>query len=164
MWDVIDNLWDHTLRGGMESIQNQRNTIETYFRTIPSSPNGSFDWNGVNFELIQTIHVVDDRRIVPSAGLRFKTEKGRNVLITGDTQHAPNQIMSYYQDADVIFQDCEMLEYSGSIHAQLHELNNLPEDIKVKMWLIHHNNSVSNKEAEEMGFLGLVTSGQEFDL
>ena len=165
MWEVIHNLWDHTLRGGMESIQNQRNVLETYFHPCPTPPNGSFKWCGTTFEIVQTIHVVDDRRIVPSAGVRFHT--GSNmVFITGDTQYAPNQIMSYYKDADVIFQDCEIATYPGSVHAQLRELAELPEEIKAKMWLVHYDGDLEHEYVKGLnkGFRGFVKEGQVFDL
>lgn len=163
MWEVIYNMWEHTLKGGMESIQNQRNTLETFFDPYQIPPNGKFEWGGTTFELIQTVHVVDDRRIVPSAGLRFVSpDTGKRVFITGDTQFCPNQIMSYYQTSDIIFQDCEMLKYPGSVHAQYHELKTLPDEIKAKMYLTHHD--TPGFLFKEDGFLGFTFEGQEIDV
>lgn len=163
LWEVIHNLWDHTLKGGMESIQNQRNTLNTFFDPCPVPPNGSFMWKNIMFQLVQTIHVVDDRRIVPSAGLIFHTDT-KSVFITGDTQFAPNQIMSYYQSVDLIIQDCEVAQYPGSVHAQYHELCTLPSDIKRKMWLIHYDTHLEQDNVQLDGFAGAVVEGQEFEV
>jgi len=166
LWDVIYGLWEHTLKGGMESIQNQRNTLETFFNSHPVPPNGGFSWWDVNFELVQTVHVVDDRRIVPSAGLRFVSpDTGKRVFITGDTQFCPNQIMSYYQTADIIFQDCEVAKYPGSVHAQFHELCTLPDDVKEKMYLVHYDSIISPEDVHKNGFVkGFINTGQEIEV
>jgi len=161
--EVLENLWRQTLSGGMESIQGQQNTLETFFRTNYIPPNGSFMWNAdakdfITFNLVQTVHVVDDRRIKPSFGLMFAIN-GINIFYTGDTQFAPNQIMTYYEQADVIFQDCELASYPNSVHAQYHQLQTLPDSIKRKMWLYHYNGELPT---ESSGFLGFVKKGQVF--
>jgi ribonuclease BN (tRNA processing enzyme) len=161
--EVLENLWKQTLSGGMESLQGQRNALESYFNTVYIPPNGSFVWTPnpqtkINFNLVQTVHVVDDRRIKPSFGLMFDIN-GVKVFYTGDTQFAPNQIMTYYEQADVIFQDCELAVYPNSVHAQYHQLMSLPEAIKKKMWLYHYNGELPKEPA---GFRGFVKKGQSF--
>lgn len=167
LWEVIEGLWDKVLRGGMESIQNATTNLDTYFDPHRITPNGSFRWNSTKYDLVQTVHVVDNRRIVPSAGLRFKSDKNIRVFITGDTQFAPNQIMSYYLDSDLIIQDCELASYPGSVHAQYDELKTLPEEVKKKMWLIHCDAELSDgilESAISDGFAGFVREGQVFEV
>ena len=114
----------------------------------------------LEFDLIQTVHVVDDRRIKPSYGLIFETD-GKTVFITGDTQYAPNQLLTFYQRSDVIFHDCELAEYPNSVHAQYHELVKLPEDVKSRMWLYHNDGPQPDAKAD--GFAGFVQKGDMFD-
>jgi hypothetical protein len=73
----------------------------------------------------------------------------------------------FYAEADIIFHDCKIANYPNSVHAQLHQLETLTEDVKSKMWLYHY--SLNDKSYEELneeikakGFAGLVKEGQEF--
>jgi ribonuclease BN (tRNA processing enzyme) len=166
--EVLETLWKNVLSGGMESIQGQRNSLETYFKPKYVPPNGKFCWtvndaNGkykTEFYLVQTVHVVDDRRIKPSFGMMFDVN-GKRIFYTGDTQFAPNQIMTYYEQSDVIFQDCELADYPNSVHAQYRQLITLPEDIRNKMWLYHYNGNIPDASID--GFLGFVKKGQIFE-
>jgi ribonuclease BN (tRNA processing enzyme) len=165
--EIMENLWNNTLRGGMESIQGRTCNIDTYFESEKVAPNGSFMFYGTKFELIQTVHVVDNRRIQPSYGLMFN-ENGKCIFISGDAQSNPNQMMYFYEKANFIFHDCEFENYPQSVHAQFHELCELPVKIKSKMWLYHY--MLNDKSFEELakeviqnGFAGLVRRGQEFN-
>lgn len=160
--EILDNLWRHSLSGGMESLQGHRNRLSSYYDTYPIHPNGKFQWGGLDFDLVQTVHVVDNRRIKPSFGLMF-VMNGKRIFYTGDTQFNPNQIWAYYRQADVIFQDCELMKYPESVHAQYHELCTLPEEFRKKMWLYHYGGATLPDDWEEKGFLGFVKKGQEFE-
>lgn len=160
--EVLETLWKKSLSGGLESIQNKRNTLHSYFAVNKIRPNGHFKWHDMMFEIIQTLHVTDDRRIQPSYGLMMYTKKDTPIFWTGDTQFAPNQIWAFYRDAKVIFHDCEIANYPESVHAQYRELCTLPVEFKNKMWLYHYGGELP-KDWEEQGFLGFVKKGQEFD-
>jgi ribonuclease BN (tRNA processing enzyme) len=167
---VMDELWDNSLRGGMRTLQGKSASLDTYFNPVYLQDSGSFMLDSyIKYEIIQTIHVIDDRRFMPSYGLMLTnvrdTELGK-IFITGDTQLAPNQMMSFYEQAHVIFHDCELAEYPNSVHAQYHELKKLPDTIKAKMWLYHY---ILNDDYPELpdavadGFLGFVKRGDSFD-
>jgi ribonuclease BN (tRNA processing enzyme) len=166
--EVLESLWENSLKGGMESIQGQVNTLETFFNPSYISPNGSFNCLGLEFNLVQVIHVVDNRRFVPCYGLMF-SHNDKKVFITGDTQYSPNQLLTYYQQSDIIFHDCEFANYPNSVHAQFHQLCELDPSIKSKMWLYHYmlgdaTYEELEKEVLEAGFVGLVKRGQEFEI
>lgn len=163
--EILDRLWKKSLSGGLESIQNKRNHLNSYFEPFPIKPNGEFIWNGVKFQLVQTLHVIDDRRIQPSYGLNIISSNGKIIFWTGDTQFAPNQIWSFYRDAEIIFHDCELAKYPESVHAQYHELCTLPLEFKNKMWLYHYSSDFDSlpPDWKEQGFLGFVSKGQIFD-
>lgn len=134
-YHVLDELWDNNLKAGMRSLQGQTATMETYFDTIYLTDNDCFNIGSIRVNIVQTIHVIDGRRFMPSYGLMLeKSDKSKKVLITGDSQCAPNQLMTFYEQADVIFQDCELAKYNNSVHAQYHELCALPPQIKEKMY------------------------------
>jgi len=165
---VIDELWDNNLKAGMRSLQRTTATLDTYFNVKYTKDSGSFNIGLVTCEIVQTIHVIDDRRFMPSYGLMLKdTESGKTVFISGDSQLAPNQMMSFYQQADVIFHDCECKKYPNSVHAQYHELCGLPAEIKAKMWLYHYTTdggAIELPNAVVDGFLGFVKRGDVYEL
>jgi ribonuclease BN (tRNA processing enzyme) len=157
---LVDDLWNHVLSGGLRSIQSTIANLNTYFNVYPVKKNGSFIWEGINFQLIQTVHIMNGFCIVPSFGLLFHI--GHTcILITADTQFFPNQMMAFYQMADIIFHDCETKENASGVHSKYEELCTLDSDIKAKMWLYHYNPGPL-PDAVKDGFRGFIKKGQEF--
>lgn len=160
---IAKDLWDKSLAGGMESIQGEVADLNTYFNVEKVQPNGSFEWEGIVFELVQVIHIMNGYVFVPSFGLMFTLQQnGEDVTVfwTSDTQHAPNQIMDFYNNADVIFQDCETSFKSG-VHAHYDELKTLPAVVKNKMWLYHYNKGKTQDPTTD-GFRGFVECRHRF--
>jgi ribonuclease BN (tRNA processing enzyme) len=162
---VLESGWDNTWKGGMKSIEGKMTTLETFFDTVYLEDNGVYDFYGTEIKIIQTVHIVDDRKIVPSYGIMFNNYLGETIFITGDSQMNPNQLRKYYDEADIIFHDCELADYDNSVHAQYNKLKTLPGDIKDKMWLYHYttqNGTIELPEAVVDGFMGFVKRGDEF--
>ena len=103
--------------------------------------------------------------IVPSFGLMvtdWKTNK--KIFFTGDTQFCPNQIMDFYEQADLIIQDCEYLYFDGKavksgVHAHYEDLKTLPNEIKAKMILSHYQDGMDCFPIEYDGFSRLAKKG-----
>jgi len=175
-WEVIHELWNNCLKAGLESIQGQTNKLDSYFTVCSVPPNGIVNISncGVSLakiKIVQTVHVIDDRRIKPSTGIIIEdlyTEK--KVFITGDMQFCPEQIRTFYDQVDYIFQDCELAEYPNSVHAQYHQLKTLPEEIRNKMFFGHYDSSddrtggCPEEEAKELGFRGFLKAGQVIEI
>ncbi len=159
---LVDNLWNNVLSGGLSTLQNKIVSLDTYFSVHVVEKNQSFVWENISFQLVQTLHYMNSFVIAPSFGLFF-TINGKNVFITSDTQFFPNCFLSFYQSADIIFHDCQTLPARCAIHAQYHELQTLPEDIRGKMWLYHYDSERGHNAVKD-GFLGFVKKGQVFDL
>ena len=156
-----DRLWNNTLSGGLKTLQCVKPTIETYFNVHAVGTNATFTWEGVKFQLIQTIHTMDGFALMPSFGLFFKLN-GQRIFITTDTQHAPSQMEDYYGISDIIFQDCEMLKRKTGVHANYMDLKHLPAATRKKMWLYHYN-AGKKPDVKKAGFLGLVKPKQVFE-
>lgn len=170
--NVMYSLWNHGLRGGMESIQTKMVTLTEYFDCEPVYENGSFVWEGILFTPVQTVHVVAGYTIKHSYGLLIQNRNGDNgfvgdaeterygkvTFITTDTQFAPNQLIDYYKMADVIFQDCETTPYKSGVHSHISDLEGLGDEIKTKMWLYHY----SSKPVTET--FNVVEKNQEFEI
>jgi ribonuclease BN (tRNA processing enzyme) len=160
---LADDLWNHSLKGGLASLEGLVCTLDTYFDVHRVPMNGTFDFAGVNFRPVQTVHIMNGYGIVPSYGLLWTSPKGAKVFLTTDTQFAPNQIMKFYKSADYIFQDCETAAVRSGVHAHYDELKTLPEDVKRKMHLYHYQDG-DRPDAAADGFAGFVDKGQIFEL
>jgi len=165
-YSVLEDLWEHNLSAGMKSMQGCVNSLETYFDTHYLNDNSSFSIGDANIDVIQTVHVVDNRKIVPSYGLMMWENNKSKIFITGDSQMNPNQMRTFFNKADVIFHDCELANYPASVHAQYHELKTLPDTIKSKMWLYHYDTkcgTIDLPDAVADGFKGFVKRGDIFE-
>lgn len=159
--EVMGNLWEHSLSGGMSTLQGVNANLETFFETHPIAENAGFLWENIHFQTVRTVHVVSGFTFMPSYGLLF-TLNGMRIFITTDTQFMPNQLVDFYRDSDIIFQDCETSPARSKVHAHFEELITLDESIRAKMWLYHHNvGALPN--ATEHGFRGFVQRGQIFE-
>lgn len=163
---MVKPLWDHSLRGGMEGLEGIDCNIETYFDVHPVPKNGSFRWEGIKFDIVQSVHISAKYAVVDSFGLMFTDENKRRIYITTDVQFAPETSMkAYYREADVIIHDCETL-YKSGVHAHYDDLRTLAPEIKAKMMLLHYQDNVlddwdnwQNRAVNEDGFRGFVKPG-----
>ncbi len=159
--NMVGELWHHVLSGGLSSIQKITPSLNTYFNVCPIQGVDTFVWEGVTFQLIQTIHVFSGYSIIPSYGLFFMAN-GHKIFITTDTQFIPHQLEDYYQKATLIFHDCETADHKSGIHATYDELKTLAPSIKKKTWLYHYHPGPL-PDCRKDGFKGFVKKGQIFD-
>ncbi len=157
---IMGDLWSKTLSGGLSTLPTIKASIDSYFNIHPVKQHEGFIWHGIEFKLVQTVHFYSEYELMPSFGLIF-TYNNTRVFFTSDTQYAPGQLMSFYEEADIIFHDCETLSRKSGVHAHYTELAQLPENIKKKMWLYHYNPGTL-PDATKDGFLGFVVKGQSF--
>lgn len=177
---LADDLWSKVLSGGMASIQGKVTNIDDFFDVNRVKLNKGFEFAGANIKLVQTCHFMNGYYIVPSFGLLIEYN-GYKAFITTDTQFAPEQIFDFYEEADVIIQDCETLFTAPSnspscdaiksrVHAHYNDLKTLPDNIKAKMCLCHYgdnvikNQKVFDEDAKKNGFLGFLRAGDIIDL
>lgn len=156
-----NELWHNVLAGGMLSLQGEVADLDTYFEVHSIPKNGYFLWEGIEFRLVQTVHIMDGFSIVPSFGLLF-TINEINTFLTTDTQFVPEQLKDFYRIADVIFHDCETASFESGVHPHYPKLKTLPEAMRQKMWLYHYQDG-DLPDARADGFLGFVKRGQVFD-
>lgn len=167
MRTLMRDLWDHSLRGGLESLQGKIMSLTDYFDCRPISDNKHFDWEGYRFTPIQTVHVRSGYIIKHSYGLGAKKIGGicngykYDAYITADTQFDTG-LIEYYHQSKVIFHDCETTPYKSLVHPNYVDLKTLPEGVRQKMWLYHYGQAVDT--FKEDLFAGFVEKGQEFIL
>jgi ribonuclease BN (tRNA processing enzyme) len=173
--DLLRRGWEDSWKGGLESIQGKLLSLDSYFDVNMIRPNGTFIWEGIEFTIVQSIHIYNGYQIVPCYGLMawFPTIKKR-IYFTADSQHAPAQIMDFYKQADLIIHDCETTPFKSGVHANYQDLCSLPEDIKSKMILVHYADNVLDKsnivslewkeKVEDNGFSWMPGKGDTMDI
>lgn len=158
---IVTDLWNKSLAGGLSTLEDESATLGTFYNIIPIKQQEGFDWHGIHFDMVQTKHFFSNHEQMPSFGFIF-THNNTRVFFSSDTQHAPEQLAPFYEEADIIFHDCETQAVRSGVHAHYTELVTLPAHIKQKMWLYHYNPG-KLPDAVKDGFLGLVSKGQSFE-
>jgi ribonuclease BN (tRNA processing enzyme) len=158
---LVSDLWQHTLAGGMQSIHQQVAQLDTFFDLQPIPENGHFEWEGIPFESIPMLHVHNGKEPMPAHGLFF-TLHGQHIFLTTDTQLCFQQQQRYYDQADIIFHDCETAQFHTPVHSHYDELLNLPAAIRRKIWLYGYQPGTL-PDAVRAGFCGFVQRGQIFE-
>jgi len=191
---LIDELWNYSLKGGLDSMEGFDSTIETFFEPVPVKANVPFYWQDYRFDLIQQIHIMTGSVIKYTFGLLMTKKDHKTVYFTTDSQHcSPRQIEIFYKKADIIFQDCEctgidtaikQFKFSSGVHANYAQLAGWPSanairlgaDIKAKMYLSHYQDFVSKMQdgfgnhcdwyelAKQDGFAGFVAVRDTFEV
>lgn len=155
-------LWEHSLSGGLKTLEDQDATLDDYFLVQKIADNQVFKWEGLQLSLIKTVHVHSNRVLMPSYGLTIEYQ-GKRFFITADTQFTPEFLGQSYHDATVVFHDCETSPSPSGVHAHFNQLITLAPEIKAKMWLYHYNDG-DLPDAAAHGFLGFARCGQVIDL
>ncbi|NJL83212.1 MAG: MBL fold metallo-hydrolase [Chloroflexaceae bacterium] len=159
--ELIADLWERRLSGGMRYISGDIASLDTYFKVSVIERDNQFCWENICFSLIRLVHIDSGYFIMPSYGLRFEVD-GVRIFLTTDTLLRWELMQEAYEWADVVFQDCEILSHPTTVHAHYQELVQLPSTIKAKMWLYGYQPG-ELPEATNDGFLGFVKRGQVFD-
>lgn len=157
---ILADLWERSLSGGLRTLYTENATLETFFNTHPIQDQGSFIWNDIHFDLIESIHVKSKCAVMPCYGLMMKY-KENHIYFTADCQFFPKHFLALYEKATLIFHDCEILEKATGVHTHYKQLCTLDESVKKKMWLYHYNPG-KLPDAVADGFLGFVEKGQSF--
>jgi ribonuclease BN (tRNA processing enzyme) len=159
---LVEPLWDRSLRGGMEIVAGGQTHLDTFFDVRPLSAGTPFEWEGIQLQLVPTMHVSCPKAHMDSFGLMIATD-GQRTFLTTDTQCTPEHLAPYYADADLIFHDCETSSNKTTVHAHYDEIAQLSESVRGKTWLYGYQPGTL-PDAVGDGFLGFVRPGQSFEL
>jgi ribonuclease BN (tRNA processing enzyme) len=159
--DIAHEIWNHTLAGGMRSLHQEIATLETFFQPYPVASSSGFTWDGILFQLVQMLHVHNGIFAMPTYGLFFTLNNTR-IFISSDTQLCFQQNRIFYEQADLIFHDCETSGNHSPVHAHYEELLALPLHIRRKLWLYGYQPGALPNAIKD-GFCGFVQQGQQFE-
>ena len=159
--NLIQNLWDYSLKGGLDGHHGRTMNLTDYFECFPIRKNKNFTWQGVEFTPFQTVHVNAGMNIKHSYGLSIYNPKtGITTMITGDTCFCPDPLNHLYEKSNIILHDCETSEHRSRVHANIADLKTLSPEVKKKMYLYHHSQVLPDCG----DFAGFVKKFQEFQV
>jgi len=172
---VRDEVWESlapSLRYLKIDGDPQCGTLESYFDVIepsafePAGPNPwhhseTFEYGGASLVARESEHVPGK----PSCSLEFQVGPGRIAWWSGDCIVDAEFLGSIEARTTVYFHDCTFTDYPGQVHGAFRLLAQLPERIRHKMVLMHHEDDIEihRAQVEALGFrIGLP--GQTYDL
>ncbi len=147
--DILDNLWEHSLKGGLGALIGRLARLQDYFDVLALHPpkQGSperFNMLGrYEFTIFPTDHVQVRRRYDwPSLGLLMTDRNtGQTVFYSGDTRFDPEGLGEMMATAKINFHEVQLEEQPEPVHAMLSEMRTLPEAVRNKTILYHYSDA-----------------------
>lgn len=169
-------LWEMSLRGGVAHNEEDAGDILAFhdmWNIKRPVPLGGFQretyessQGDIYLQFMRTKHIPDNSTSWESSFWSSGVIIDNRILFTGDTRYDPDLIYEYDEKykLEYIIHDCQF--FTGGVHASLEELQQLPKEIKRKMYLVHYGDNWKNFEdkVREYGFLGLVKEGVLYEL
>lgn len=146
---LLNDLWS-LLKPSMSSYQGKILSIDDYFDVRVVENNSNFIYGSVKFNIVQTFHIMDGFRIVPSFGLTFGYSSN-SIFFTSDTQFN-NMLLEFYKDKNLILQEVETTPYESGVHCHINKLKMLPKNIKSSMFLYHYGDNVLDQTYDMTDF------------
>lgn len=157
--DLIEDLW-RMLSISLNPFDDLTISLETYFE-VHEIQNNRFLWDQHQCQIFQTYHITQGNQVMPSYGIMLEGDE-KTVMITADTQFTPELLMPLFNQADIIFHDCDIGKDKSKVHAHYDDLRQLDSEVKGKMWLYHYLPMPLPNACSE-GFRGFVKKGQSFE-
>lgn len=169
---VRDEVWE-TMRSTFRYVgSDAAGTLSTYFEVIDAQeslpPAGDpwpaaerFEVGALKLWTRDTVHVPDK----PSTSLEITVADDRVVWWSGDSTVHSDLLIALHERATIIFHDCTFTEYDGQVHGSFDALAALPETVRKKIVLMHHDDDLEDhrERAEAAGFR-IALPGQVYDL
>jgi ribonuclease BN (tRNA processing enzyme) len=160
-------LWEMSLKGGIafgEIKDGRYLEFPDVFETntpIPFENLGRDAWQAecgtIRLTLFRTKHIPDSAVSWKDSFFSLGVIIDDRILFTSDTRFDPELVIETDRryHFEVIFHDCEF--FTGGVHASLFELNELPPELKKKMYLTHLSDNFKEfrKKVKQFGFAGL---------
>lgn len=172
---VTQEIWESmgpSLRYGPDTATPGAGTLADYFDVVPAVARESalanpwpqaerFVADGLTVTLRETVHVPGK----PSTSIEIDLGDDRVAWWSGDSTVDSALLEAIEPRTTVFFHDCTFVEYPGQVHGSFQQLERLPERIRRKMVLMHHEDDleIHRARAEAIGFrVGLP--GDVYDL
>ena len=169
---MLTKLWNHSLRGGLEFIEETPNdhtpqVLQDFFATVAIPSEQWVPIAGTNIQVY--LHPTDHVRGMESYAIEMRqgsSERRENrFFFSGDTKFNPSMITTATQRCKYVFHDCQLLD-SGEkniygVHASYNQLKQLPPAVMQDVWLYHYGDD-AQPNVQKDGFAGLLRHLQSF--
>ena len=142
---ILVNLWDDSLKGGLNTIPGRHALLQDYFFILALRPGeagtGHFQMlKRYRFEPFPTDHVQIERKYDwPSYGLSMTdTHTGESVFFSGDTRFDYAAYAGRLRAAKLCFHDVQLVEHPDPVHSLISDLRTMPDEIRKKTTLYHY--------------------------
>jgi ribonuclease BN (tRNA processing enzyme) len=175
---LAEDLWQHSLRGGLGCIEGKAATLDTFFDVVRLGANSSLSVDGENragvfsnmlVGFFPVEHTIDNNRPNLAFGVTLGDKDRHDVVISGDARtFSMKHWLGKSDQVKLFLHDCETSDFHSGVHAHFEELNELLDSeflqsLKKKMWLYHYQDG-NLPDANKAGFAGFVKQGQVIDL
>jgi len=101
----------------------------------------------------------------PSCTLELDVGEGRIAWWSGDSIVDAERLIALEPRTNIYFHDCTFTDYPGQVHGAFRLLEALPEAVRHKMVLMHHEDDIAEhrRQVEALGFR-IGVPGQVYDL
>lgn len=165
--EVLNNLWEHSLKGGLGAISGREAGAADYFTMCPLRKKDDrflqpFSiLNRYEIMPFATDHVQMVRRFDwPSFGLLFRDrETGRTAVFSGDTRFDPEFIGQLMAETVISFHEVQFAAEADTVHSPISELMSLPEHVRRKSLLYHFDDDFDSPSSQKFAchFQGLAS-------
>ncbi|HEY9855179.1 MAG TPA: MBL fold metallo-hydrolase [Stenomitos sp.] len=151
-----DELWNGTLRGGLEKSQTAAgepatSTLEDFLdvRLLAG------EHPSVSLPGLPTVTFSPTRHIAGKAA--YSLFLGDRLYYSGDTQLLPPATGPSGRPLEALFQDCQLFSARSNVHTPLEQLTReMPEDLKRRTYLMHYGQGFEAIDPVALGFKGFV--------
>ncbi len=169
--DVIERLWDQSLRGGLGVLRGREARLHDYFEPRPleaGSTSQEHLLDRYSLTPFRTDHVrVERAHDWPSYGLVLRDEQtGRTAVYSGDTRHDEAAFTDKLAAADIAFHEVLLGDDANPFHTRLDELMRWPADVRQRMWLYHYSDDWDAPRYADVAehFAGFARPGRRYTL
>jgi ribonuclease BN (tRNA processing enzyme) len=147
-------------------------TLDTYFEVIeatasepardnPWAHSETFESGALQLTARETVHVP----CKPSTSLEIGVGEDRVAWWSGDSIVDTAFLTKIEPRTTIFFHDCTFVSYPGQVHGEFALLEKLPEAVRKKMVLMHHEDDLEDHRAraEALGFR-IALPGHRYDL
>jgi ribonuclease BN (tRNA processing enzyme) len=176
---VLEELWQ-TLAPSLRYLAapsgpTTTGTLSDYFELIEphaTEPARENPWPHAESFAAPELHLVTRETVhvphKPSTSLEIRVGEGSSPRVawwSGDSTVLPDLLVELEPRTTVFFHDCTFMDYPGQVHGAFHMLEQLPEVVRRKMVLMHHEDDLDTHRdrAEAAGFR-IALPGDVYDL
>ncbi|MDO8631076.1 MAG: MBL fold metallo-hydrolase [Phycisphaerales bacterium] len=172
--EILSNLWDQSLRGGLGTLPGRPAAMEDYFSPCALYASGQGDPDRVTMldryevSMAPTDHIrVQRKHDWPSFGVVLRdVSSGDTAFYSGDTRFDPAGLGELMTRARINFHEVQLADQPDPVHTLLSELRTLPATIRKKTILYHYDDNWDDPAfrfvADE--FAGFATPHRRYEL